>query len=1232
MKKTKIFKKSAVIVTTLFLFFMAMIPSFTASVQSPDEQIQTDTMKETLQHLFDEGEQFPPVRYDTNYYPEQTAKLAGEQNDIGYNADAGDSIIRCFPLYVGEPVEETTPGRGRTGSLDLENGDDIDWYTFTVSKGQTIEATVSSGFSIELADSTGTPVGTSFTAEETGRHFAQVTTDAAGGSYTFGITLSNQNDADTGGDAGNDMGAATSIMPGSYSGYLSSTDVEDWYAFDVSTGEGIVVELKPIDKSDFDVYLYNPSGEEVHSAKYYGEDTLEYPADSSGTWKIKIDMFPGWDTSKWPDDYYLYGSGAYTLNVELGADVESLIEPISQPDITPIAQTFMIENDAATNKDEYGYLAAVPAANYVEDGKRYVSPIVLTGVDDIPTWFTTVDETTQYLLDDWNTYLDRHEMTAEEYQVPADPIQAAASIATDKWTSSDTVVIATDGSTFTDEIEIIVDEEKSLSSNPVVESVSPADLKDFGGTASQPLYLGKEWGALHLITEGEDFAGDTGLITPRYEAVMDDWWPYPYDANGQDYDTFYPVTETGLWFPYVSETSGLDSFDIVKYPGDRYSIPVSTTDTSIEVSISTEEESNLIVYLIDPLGNVRRPMMPHYNGGEIKPIHQWNGGHWEHDQDEFRQLILEPHQEFDVSVHNAMTGTWTAIVVPFMGENGEDTGFTGTYYITAQKRVYTENRINAAMSAANAAVIASMNHAPLLYVTESEVPAATSDAMSSLGASNVIFVNIGGVSAADVGATEELSSMQQVIDVIKDHDLSENFITVTSLGTGDGYFAPAAMAAAYHTGPVLNIGEAAEAYNTIDKIAAWREYAGDYYHGARSVGHLPQLSEPISLTSPPRWIDIFLYYFTNDKEFPPIGLDLKLQWFGTVAQEMQKFIQGYDLDLDGKEGFLFVSPRDTDIRDVACRALVGNESYAGHIPVETTAFSSDVICRNILYPAVIYANPGKDVVTSQMMNYPDGYTWQGNDGNGYPNYATRSMKEIFMSRGRFFEGHVIWDNLLERYNKGAVFSYYSGHGTGGSGISAQFKNIEEQFPLAELNHEHLRDFDWWDAWRGYSGYDNSQTRTARWGGSSGYNSQEPNLYDIIHFKWADESLENLHSEIECWSSCTTGEHWGPIMYLSHGSALWYGAAGSTYGVQDDLHNDWIFHDVLVNGESFGPSESKYQWIFNRDFTTLDPTTLYGRSTLFQITSGGLTNVKALYGDPTMTCYAPDWIEPVPIEG
>ncbi len=1201
---------------------MMLTPSFSANITSFNENLQEENLEEQLQTLYKDVEIFPAMRFDTNYYPKETVQFAGEQNDIGYNVDAGNKITRSFPIFTGEPIDQTIPGRGRTGSLDPDNGDSEDWYTFSVSKGQQITVSVTGGFNIELFDVAGSSVGSSFTAVDTGKHFAHVSSVTVGGDYSLTITINGQNDANTGGDAGNSISAATSITPGSYSGYMSSMDVEDWYSFQVSSGQGITVTLQILEQSDYDISLFNPNGELVHTAKYYGDDTLEYPADMSGTWKIKLDMFPGWDTTKWPQDYFLYGSGAYNFEVELGGTLDAPITPLAQPSIIPIAQTFVLNDDPESNKDEYSYLAAVPASNYLEGGQRYLSPIVYQGVDFIPTWFTTVDQTTQYLLDDWNTYLSRHSMTAEEYLLPNDPIKAAADIATSRWGSSDTVVVTVDGSEFADEIVIVADEDTTLSSSPSITRVGQDDFKDIGGTSAKPMFIGKKYGAIHLRATGKNFAGDTGIITPKYEGVMEDWWPYPYDSNGEDGDTFYPVSLPGIWFPYVTDIAGLEELEIILYECDRYNIPVENTQTSIQVRITTESSSNLIVYLIDPEGNVRRPSIPHYNGGEIKPIHQWNGGHWEQDQDEFRRWIIEPHSEYSVEVHNAMAGTWRAIVVPYVNEQGEDVGFSGSYHITAEKRVYNQKRIDAAMSASNAAVIASMNHAPLLYVTKDTVPLETSNTISSLGASTIIFVNINEVSSASPGATITYDTLQKVYDVIKSNSASENFITIISLGTGDGYFAPAAMASAYHTAPLVDIGEAPEAYNTIDKIASWREYSGDYYHGCLSLGHLPAMDHPFD------FVEFIKGVFQG--EMPNAGFDLRLRWHSEVTADIQRLVGSYNLDLEGKEAFLFVSPRDTDIRDVACRSMVGNESFAGHIPVETPAFSSDVICRSILYPAIIYANPGRDVITSQMMNYPDGYTWNANDGNGYLNAATRDIKETFSSRGRFFEGHTIWANLLERYNSGAALSYYSGHGTGGSGISAQYKNMQEQFPLAELTHEYLKDFDWWDAWRGYSGYDNQQTKTARWGGDSGYNSQEPNLYDFIHFKWVDQLFENLHGEIDCWSSCTTGAHWGPIVYLSHGSTLWYGAAGSTYGVQDDLHNSWIFHDVLVEGDCFGASESRYQWLFDRDYTTLDPATLYGSSTLFQFSQGGLTNDKVIYGDPLMTCYAPDWVEPMPI--
>ena len=1230
MNHSTIYKIEAVI-ATLLLGAVLFAPVYSATVQPYTYITDGLPSKEELQKMPEPDVLGIEQPGDTRYVPIENVNLAGEQNDMNYNCDAKNSIVGSLLIYPGEPID-AAPGRGRTGMLDPSEGDTKDYYRFTACEGQTIQVSLatSQNFAAELTDASGHPVGTSYTAVETGWHFLQVyANDGAGtGEYTISLTLSGQNDAGTGGDAGDMQSGATSLTPGEYTGYMDSTDVEDWYSFQVNSGQGIEVRVEPLDRSDYDAHLYNPSGELVLSGQYYGEDTIEYPADASGTWKIQLDIFPGWDTSKWPDDYLLYGSGAYELDLTIGGTVDAPVTPEPQPEITPIAQTFIVNDNPNSNKDEYGYLAAVPAANYIKDGQRYASPIVYQGVDELSTWFTSVDDTTQYLIDDWDTYLARHGMTGETFDVPADPVQAAADIATANWDASDTAVVVCDGSDFSDELDIIIDDDFSLTSIPEISRYAPGDFKTFGTASAVPMYLGKQWGAIHMIAEGEDFTGDTGIITPRYEAVKTDDWPSPYDMNGPDYDTWYPITKTGVWIPEITSETGLEELQIIKYPGDRYTIPVSTTDCSIEVNLETEEESTLLAILVDPVGNVRRPNIPRWNGGEIQPIHYWNGGHWEHNFDDYRYWIVEPHTELSYELHYPMEGSWTLIVVPYFEHPDLIVEFDGDYHLTATVRNHNPDRINAAMSAANGAVLASINHAPLLYVTKDAVPSQTSSALSALGVTKIIFVNVNEVSSASLSGTViEYTTMQQVVDAIKDDPGSENYITVTSLGSGDGYFAPSAMIAAYHISPVLSIGEAPGAYDTNDKHGSWREWGGDGYHGCMTPSHLPMMSEPTNLKNPLSLISLITYYFTHDKQIPPIGLDLKLQWNSEVYQGMHDLIEGYGLDLSGPEAYLFVAPQYTDIRHIILSTMTGNNSYAGQIPVETAAFSSAIICRTVLYPALIYANPGRDVATSQIVNYPDGYNWRANDGNGYNNYATREIKEIFSSRGRFYEGHCIVESLIKRYNEGASISYYSGHGTGGSGISGQFKNIAEQFPLAEPRYEKHYDFDWWDAWRGYSGYDDQQTKTARYGGESGYNAEEPNLYDLVHFKWVDQLLDNLHSEFEMWSSCSTGDQFGPLVYLAHGSTLWFGAAGSVYGIQDDLHNAWMFHDMLVEGKPLGESWAKYQWMFDRDYTTNDPTTLYGRSTWFQ---GGLTNEKALYGDPAIQIYAPDWVEPTPI--
>lgn len=1215
---------------------MLVLPSLTVN----SIQRNTEIKSEDMEFNFDDTESTYSIDItktidNMRYIPIEESKVADYENDIGYNVDVGDSLRRSYEIYVGEPPNERIPGRGRTGTLDPGSGDDADCYRFMACEGQVITYSLSSSapYTIELIDKEEEIFESGGTTDYTGLYFIKIySSNDQSAEYTFSIELNGQNDAETGSDAGNSINSPTKISPGTYDGYLDSDDWEDWYSFDVSSGEGIFVDLTTKEESDFDIHLYNPNDEHVHSEQYYGEDSLEYPADMSGTWKIKIDIFPGWDETKWPDNYYLYGSGVYELELSIGGSAQSppSLKPL-QHQINPVAQTFVVQDDQQSTKDEYSYISAIPAANYVEDGKRYVSPIVYQGNDDVPNWFASIDDTTQYLLEDWNAYLDRHGLTPTEYAVPSDPINAAAEIALEHWTSSDTAVLTVDGSDFEDTINTVIDEDVSYTCTKESTRVLPDELNEISSDSfAKIMYIGSQWGAIHLETEGDQFEGDTMVLTPRYESFMADWWPHESRTPGKDKDTFFPITKPGIWMPFVTDDSGLEALNIVKYSGSRHSIDIGPADSSLKVTLSTEEESNLIAYLIDPEGNVRRPRYPHWNGGEIKDLYQWNGGHWDHDEDEYRHLIIDPHTEYSVEINNPMQGTWTALVVPYLNLDTWDASFDGTFHIKASIREHDQKRVSAGLSAANAAVIASQKHAPLLYVTEEDIPQETTNALQSLGVSNILFVNIDEVSSASPsGSVTEFTTVQDVISTIKEDSSSENVITVTSFATGDGYFAPSAMIASYHGGPIINIAEAKTAYNTIDMYQAFREYTGDYYHGCRSLGHLPMMQEDLGINNPPTLFDLIWHYLTNDQTLPPVGLDLKKQWLTTVYDDLYSVIDGYGLDNEGQEAYIFVSPRDTDIRDSMGRAMTGNNSYAGLIPVETTAFSSSIICRNILYPAIIHANPGKDITTSQHMNYFTGqYDHTGNDGVKYTTYAPRDNKHAFSSFDRFYEGHCMWENLLERYNQGALISLYSGHGTGGSGLSSQYQNVAEQFPKAEITHEHLRDFDWWDSWAGYSGYDERLTKTVRDQAMSIYNSEEPSLYNLIHFKWVDQAFENLHSEIEIWSSCTTTSHFGPIVYLSHGTVLYAGCLGSGYTLVDDLYKSWIMRDILIKGYTIGEAFSLNHWIVNRDFTTGDPSSVYGDASFF---ADGISSNNVIFGDPTLQVYNPTWDEPVPIE-
>jgi len=122
-----------------------------------------------------------------------------------------------------------------------------------------------------------------------GVYLDDVVLTASGGTVT-------QNDAGSGGDAGNTFASALSVNPGSWTGcYLSSTDTTDYYKFNVTSGQQIKVKITPGSGLDFDLYLYNPSQvQKASSTAGAGvADSVVFTADATGYWYAKAKYYSG---------------------------------------------------------------------------------------------------------------------------------------------------------------------------------------------------------------------------------------------------------------------------------------------------------------------------------------------------------------------------------------------------------------------------------------------------------------------------------------------------------------------------------------------------------------------------------------------------------------------------------------------------------------------------------------------------------------------------------------------------------------------------------------------------------------------------------------------------------------------------------------------------------------------------------------------------------------------------
>jgi hypothetical protein len=192
------------------------------------------------------------------------------QNDGNSGGDAGDDYFTATKL---PSVNATYPGF-------VADDDVYDYYKIVLLGGDSISVTVTPVHELRpylylvkpdqstTANSSlsamGLPAAVSWTTNSASvnyTYFIEVELWQGQGNYTTKIVITPQNDANSGGDAGNSFDTATALSTGTYSGFLKNDDVDDYYKTtqNVTAGQGLYVTVIPSHYLSVQINLYNPA-------------------------------------------------------------------------------------------------------------------------------------------------------------------------------------------------------------------------------------------------------------------------------------------------------------------------------------------------------------------------------------------------------------------------------------------------------------------------------------------------------------------------------------------------------------------------------------------------------------------------------------------------------------------------------------------------------------------------------------------------------------------------------------------------------------------------------------------------------------------------------------------------------------------------------------------------------------------------------------------------------------
>jgi hypothetical protein len=846
----------------------------------------------------------------------------------------------------------------------------------------------------------------------------------------------------------------------------------------------------------------------------------------------------------------------------------------------PLRRIAFVASDPSSYVDEYTYIATVPTGVFVHNNTQYISPIIYSSDSESEMWF--VEDWAEYLEADGglsqgivvgdypeSLLLERIDTLGAEIYPRITGLTAAeiaAKIAVSEWSTSDVAVVA------------LVYEDVSVPS-AITGSAShtlsgtPSSTDEFSGSATYGdetsngftppswatwMYGRFNWSTSEVLTHR--LVDPNGAVVD-YSDYGQIFWSrqHAYVETLQPMQFWYPVTAPGQWTmnvtKYIAGTVPLDC-EVTYHPGFRQSVTVPSGASRIDVTLNWDNvATDLNLALVDPTGRLT----------------MWAPA----------GSILSSPGIASISLPYPMPGEW-AVIAGWMDANSEQNNLELDWEISFLP-LALEDHLE---SAANAAVLASLLNAPLLYAEDDMVPAETLWALSRLGVAEIRLVDPLGLHSSSVvtelgavGSVVEMDSYAQMVGNITYLSRSPDIVLTAMGGDGNEFFAPSAYCAAVHGAPVFSIcgddnGLATRAQET------WAPYL---------VG--PEINN--------------IYVTRKYENRAENG------WYDERIPNQYSMMES----VETFEGFLssrsaYNASADQPVVIIAPESLVPSsfdrslQSHfnPGRIPAESPELASVFINRGLLHRYIFLTAESADTSLISMYAYTDGEWFVDNFYDVSLLVQLENTTDALEDVGFATEEHVGADVLFSYLGSQVSFWSLSTHGT---------LTLIPRDPPSRPDgpgHFSLRSTD--SPW----GFEVSESERDG-NGDNLVNPVVSQTESQNHVTRStadlDNAVENIGSPIVVLTACLLGGSRLPLVLMEHGAVAVTGSPRTVYFQPAGMLSVLIAQS-LCDGETIGYALSdglqKTSWDYSDPLSGRDPV--------------DYANQQVLFGDPSVRLYEP----------